>query len=232
MYDPQILYWLGIWSGTYMAVAPLAVLWLVVDRCISLKFYGYYKNGRQTEFVLLGTVTMVALSLASTWMYLLELPLDMSKVTRCETMACTMRKSRSLHQLLCKDILATANILCSLLFFYFVRQNGQSNSAKIIKNRVVRNTIIFAVVFDIIPGYFAYGFSLITGESSANYLGQYTVFLCTFDAALCAIFYSHVMLRRRNANQKISQVHDASVAAVSSYPTRITNRTKYPGSFM
>ncbi|KAI1731260.1 hypothetical protein Ddc_00064 [Ditylenchus destructor] len=193
MYDPQILFWLGMWPSNYLAVAPLVVLLLAVDRILSLKCHARYTKFAQTLFISTGVILIISVTCASVGSYLLELPLETEKVLRCEHFSCVVVRLKNRPQLLTKVVLATANTICSFFFFYVVRQSARGNSSRVIA----------------------------TGEVSATYLGQYAIMLCTADAAICAIFYSLVMLRKRKrkTDQRQSQhpqTVDGSVVFVNS----------------
>ncbi|KAI1717183.1 hypothetical protein DdX_06916 [Ditylenchus destructor] len=175
-YTPYLLYWLGLWMSAYITAGPLLVLMLTVDRCLSLKFpiYSLSMAGSKRKmikpivliFMLLLTVAAVA---ASTSVYLMELPLDLKRVSSCELFACLMIKSRSLPQFMWKLVTSCTNLLSCFAFLYLLRN---SKNAKIIKNRVVKATMLFEVCFNAIPGIAGYLFNIIVGETPANYVGQ------------------------------------------------------------
>ncbi|KAI1708658.1 hypothetical protein DdX_11735 [Ditylenchus destructor] len=197
--NPYLLYWLGLVASNYYTASPVLVLMLTLDRCISLKlpsysFFPASSKGRSLKLSLVWTMlgVVVATCVGNTWVYLLELPLDLTRVSNCEVFPCFAIKNRSFPQLTWKVVISIINLISCSLFFYMLKQSGK---AKIIKNRVVKNTILFELFFDVIPAITGLAFNLIVGETPANYLGQYTVMLCYVDAACCSIFYSKVMLR-------------------------------------
>ncbi|KAI1729922.1 hypothetical protein Ddc_02595 [Ditylenchus destructor] len=143
-------------------------------------------------FMLILTAAAVA---ASTSVYLMELPLDLKRVSSCELFACLMIKSRSLPQFMWKLVTSCTNLFSCFTFLYLLRN---SKNAKIIKNRVVKATMLFEVCFNAIPGIAGYLFNIIVGETPANYVGQYAVMLCYVNALCSSIFYTKVMLRRRS----------------------------------
>ncbi|KAI1718293.1 hypothetical protein DdX_06714 [Ditylenchus destructor] len=166
MYDPQILFWLGMWPSNYLAVAPLVVLLLAVDRILSLKCHARYTKFAQNLFISTGVILIISATCASVCSYLLELPLETEKVLRCEHFSCVVVRLKNRPQLLTKVVLATANTICSFFFFYVVRQSTRGNSSRVIKDRVIKNTIMLEIFFDVIPGYFAYFFNLVSFKIS------------------------------------------------------------------
>uniref|UniRef100_A0A915D9D8 Uncharacterized protein n=1 Tax=Ditylenchus dipsaci TaxID=166011 RepID=A0A915D9D8_9BILA len=78
-------------------------------------------------------------------------------------------------------------------FFYLVR-----HSSSTIKNRTVKATVLSEIFFNVIPAFFGYFFNQITGVSLANYAGQFALFLCTLDVALCGIYYSLILIRNKS----------------------------------
>ncbi|KAI1708529.1 hypothetical protein Ddc_14321 [Ditylenchus destructor] len=197
--NPYMLYWLGLSATNYYTASPVLVLMLTLDRCVSLKLpsYSLFPVSGKGKFLKLALVwTMLAMVLifciGNTWVYLLELPLDLTRVSNCEVFPCLAIKNRSFPQFIFKVVISVINLVSCTLFFYMLKHSGK---AKFIKNRVVKNTILFELCFDVIPSITGLMFNMIVGETPANYLGQYTVMLCCLDAACCSIFYSKVMLR-------------------------------------
>ncbi|KAI1695476.1 hypothetical protein DdX_19562 [Ditylenchus destructor] len=192
----------GLWMSAYITADPLLVLMLTVERCISLQFPTYSfsitesrkKYVKPAVLIIMLILTAAAVG-ANTFVYLLELPLDLKRVSNCELFACLMIKSRSLPQFVWKSVTSCANLLTCFTFLYLLRN---STSAKIIKNRVVKATMLFEVCFNAIPGIAGYLFVIIVGETPANYVGQYAVMLCYVNALCSSVFYSKLMLRRRN----------------------------------
>ncbi|KAI1710233.1 hypothetical protein DdX_10914 [Ditylenchus destructor] len=136
--------------------------------------------------------------------------LTTSRVSTCEVFPCLIVKNRSFPQFIYKVVISVINLVSCTLFFYMLKHSGK---AKIIKNRVVKNTILFELFFDVIPSIIGLVFNMIVGETPANFLGQYTAMLLCLDAACCSIFYSKVMLRsggwkhwKHSANKTVPSV--------------------------
>uniref|UniRef100_A0A915CVS0 G-protein coupled receptors family 1 profile domain-containing protein n=1 Tax=Ditylenchus dipsaci TaxID=166011 RepID=A0A915CVS0_9BILA len=203
MYEPYLLFWMGMFAVNYMVACPLNVLLLAVDRCLSLKLTINYTRRFRKWVIWVGVAVILGVVMASTYVYLMDLPLDLTKVARCETFTCVLVKYRNLPQLFAKVVFATANVLFSAIFFYLLKKNVQSK----VNDRVVKNTILLEIVFDVIPAYSAFCFNMIAGEPSANYVGQFAITACVLDAAFCAVFYSIAMfrLKGRDRGQKSSQ---------------------------
>lgn len=80
IYDPLVLFWLGLSSGLYIVVSPLAVFFLTLDRFLTLTFgHGYGRRGKAlfvwVEIVTLGvaTVGLTGLKLLLEWPLRLDL---------------------------------------------------------------------------------------------------------------------------------------------------------------
>jgi hypothetical protein len=71
-------------------------------------------------------------------------------------------------------------------------------------NRLVKFTIIFEALFSILPAFTSILFNLVTGEPSANYIGQYGIALSYVDIACCTIFYSWVVMKNGKSVGKVS----------------------------
>ncbi|KAI1722521.1 hypothetical protein Ddc_06680 [Ditylenchus destructor] len=79
LYDPRFLYWSGIWGMNYMWITPLVVLLLTVDRCLLLSLPLRYSRTVQSRVVWMGFGLVLLGTAVSTWLLLLELPLDVEK---------------------------------------------------------------------------------------------------------------------------------------------------------
>ncbi|KAI1731041.1 hypothetical protein Ddc_03766 [Ditylenchus destructor] len=194
VYDLYFTFWIGMYSNTYLAVAPLGVFLLTVDRCLSLKFPLGYDRKMQNFLTKMGVVLMCGIYLASTGFFLLELPLNLNAVRDCPNFACLTVRFRTLPQLAFKIFIGTTNLICSQIFFYMLRATG---NYKLINNRIVRFTAISEIALNIIPGYVAFFFNIVTGVPSSDYLGPWAVLSATIDASACSLFYSLVMLKKR-----------------------------------
>uniref|UniRef100_A0A915D9C2 Uncharacterized protein n=1 Tax=Ditylenchus dipsaci TaxID=166011 RepID=A0A915D9C2_9BILA len=90
--------------------------------------------------------------LSSTFIYLMELPLDLKK--ECDIWACVVPKYRNLPQLFVKLFIGTMNIICSGFFFYLVR-----HSSSTVKNRTVKATVLSEIFLNVIPAFIGYFFN-------------------------------------------------------------------------
>ncbi|KAI1731259.1 hypothetical protein Ddc_00063 [Ditylenchus destructor] len=79
IFNPEMLYWLGIWSASYMAVAPAALFGLAIDRCLVLYLSIRYSRAIKRIVISLGVLLIVVVYGFSYYVYLLELPLSQEK---------------------------------------------------------------------------------------------------------------------------------------------------------
>ncbi|KAI1701942.1 hypothetical protein DdX_15809 [Ditylenchus destructor] len=63
----------------------------------------------------------------NTWIYLLELPLDLKRVTTCQVFPCLSIKYRSSPQLMGKVIVSIANLIICFVFFYELKRSGKAH---------------------------------------------------------------------------------------------------------
>ncbi|KAI1715333.1 hypothetical protein Ddc_10989 [Ditylenchus destructor] len=217
LYDPFWLFWTGLWTVDYMTMAPLCVLMLTVDRCLRLGWPLWYGRWQIQNFVVwTGMSAILVTFLGSTWMFLQELPLDLKKTARCESFTCVCVKSLAAPQTLMKLIFGTVNLSGCILFFYKLRKSSVRGK---LKDRVIKYTAIFEILFDMCPAYFNYFFNTITGEASTNYIGVLSGTLTQVDAAICGLLYTFLYLRRRKGpNDKITRQKNAT--DVGSYSGR------------
>ncbi|KAI1696096.1 hypothetical protein Ddc_20710 [Ditylenchus destructor] len=200
-YTPMGLYWMGLTNTNYVILAPLFVLQLTLDRSLTLAFGHRYSIFYQRFLMGLVAVVICITFIGTTFVSVLELPLDLEKVNRCPNFPCLLLKYRTQPQVVAKNVFTTLNLIGCLSFFYVhKRSSNKSWTAKVLKDRVVKCTVIFGLCFEIIPGYIFIAFGLLTGENMTNYVGQYGILLCCMDAAVCSIFYSRILLQRRHCS--------------------------------
>ncbi|KAI1695209.1 hypothetical protein DdX_19716 [Ditylenchus destructor] len=142
LYDPNVLYWTGMFLGVYMYAPPVPVFFLTLERCIALKFPVLYNSKfmRKKMPVLTFNVT-ITWCLATILLFLRELPIDMA--------------TEKPHRYPYDYLGSTANHL---------------------------------------PMIFAQVFINVTGQSSANILGNYGMLLFTLDAVICSIYYEKTFM--------------------------------------
>ncbi|KAI1704462.1 hypothetical protein DdX_14222 [Ditylenchus destructor] len=179
-YSPYILFWSGFWVGNYWAMNPVAVFFLTVDRCLAIVLINKYGNRTKSIVLMLEWITLAGLYIFSTYIYFLDLPLDLSavSVSNCQSFPCLTIKFRSVPQLAIKMSFGWLNILASALFFYLIK-----NASYNISNRVVVVSVVFECAFNTIPGCLSFLFTMVTGDTLANYLGPIGSTLLVVDAA-------------------------------------------------
>ncbi|KAI1706795.1 hypothetical protein DdX_12787 [Ditylenchus destructor] len=160
LYDPYWLFWTGIWPATYSSMNPVAVLILTLDRILVLSCHEWYKIRVQKLAVTFGALIIVALGVACVSLFFLELPLDLGKAVYCESFPCINLKNSSLPQLGVKLTSGVMAVVCMLWFFYLIKKYPGNLK---INDRVVKITIIFEILFDVMP---AFSLILFDGDSS------------------------------------------------------------------
>ncbi|KAI1699993.1 hypothetical protein DdX_16977 [Ditylenchus destructor] len=198
LYDPNVLYWTGMFLGVYMYAPPVPVFFLTLERCIALKFPVLYNSKfmRKKMPVLTFNVT-ITWCLATILLFLRELPIDMATVKYCESATCLLTKYHGAPQQYMKFSISALNILCTAYFYYALRTFNTFNGTRkvfTIKNRIVILTTISEVLLIILPMIFAQVFINVTGQSSANILGNYGMLLFTLDAVICSIYYEKTFM--------------------------------------
>ncbi|KAI1704469.1 winged helix-turn helix domain-containing protein [Ditylenchus destructor] len=177
-YSPYVLFRSGFWVSNYWAINPVAVFFLTVDRCLAIVLSNKYGNRAKSIVLMLESVTLAGLYVFSTCFYFLDLPLDLSTVSSCQSFPCLLIKFRSVPQLAIKMTFGWLNILASALFFYLIK-----NVSYNISNRVVVVSVVFECVFNTIPGCLSFLFTMVTGDTWTNYLGPIGSTLVIVDAA-------------------------------------------------
>nr|CAD2191142.1 unnamed protein product [Meloidogyne enterolobii] len=191
-YDPYLLFWTGLPELSYMALAPFCVLYLIIDRCLALRLIN-----NQTHKLLFYMAVLIACLIysSSLGIYIAELPLNLNKVSRCELASCLMLKYRNILQLSAKMVIGTLNVIFCLVFLYILEKSGKGKN---LKNRVVKYTIALEILFNVLPGYSAVIFNVITGTPSSAYIGEFALVFCSMDAAICSAIYLRLFLKQKN----------------------------------
>uniref|UniRef100_A0A914H6G7 Uncharacterized protein n=1 Tax=Globodera rostochiensis TaxID=31243 RepID=A0A914H6G7_GLORO len=228
-YTPRSVYTIflsGQWLITYTAISPLVILFLTMERCFIIKLAtNPAKRERIERWMCRASIaTLLAAFLASTCIYMAELPLDIDnlKFINCESASCLMVKWRNLPQMFFKGSVSFLNIFWCLYLLYSLRT---LSAMKKLKNHLVIVTLCFAFCFDFVPaivsiGFCIFGLGLISNVAST----------CTaLDVCCCAIFYSLVFVPPRclkRANASVSSTNEAKPSPLSLQPPRQQQRMR------
>lgn len=80
LYSPYVLYWTGMLQVSYVAVSSLPVLFLSVDRCLTLNVpLGRYRRWVEPKIVPVGAVALIVFYVISMAIGLMEIPLQWDK---------------------------------------------------------------------------------------------------------------------------------------------------------
>ncbi|KAI1696652.1 acetyltransferase (GNAT) family domain-containing protein [Ditylenchus destructor] len=195
-YVPQFtrnIFELATMTCTFFTV-PL--FFVTLDRCVALKRPLQYNSWTHNWLSKASALSVFCAAIASVFAVLLELPLEIDSLYGCQQFACIVVKSKYFFKFF-RVVIEAMNLICGIYFLISLR----SLSSNRVKNLIVRNTVIFDVCLNILPNYFDLFFSMIVGESSAVYLGQYVMLLGVLDAALCGTYYTVVFLRKKQHKQ-------------------------------
>ncbi|KAI1696380.1 hypothetical protein DdX_19069 [Ditylenchus destructor] len=193
LYDPQLLFWLGIWFTAYGCFSGLALMILSLDRIFTLmRSMIKYTKRAQNMLILLGVGVIILSYVASFLAYLLELPIDLETTVFCEHNSCVTVKYKNRPQIMAKLIICMLNLFCSALFFYLLKKSPHCK----VNDRIVKVTILLDIFLEIVPAYINVILNYVFEEPAANLLGQYPPRLCILNAAICALFYSVTLLTR------------------------------------
>uniref|UniRef100_A0A915DV08 PH domain-containing protein n=1 Tax=Ditylenchus dipsaci TaxID=166011 RepID=A0A915DV08_9BILA len=175
-YKPYMLFFTGIWHGSYYATAPLPVFFLTLDRCMIIKFHSS-KRGR-TMLLAIDVVMVVAVYLAITASILSELPLDLSKVSHCKIATCVLLKHGTIYLQICRVGTGIVNFFGGLIFLWLLK--GEFDLPQV-KNRAIKFTILSGMFLNILPNFLGILFKLTTKLNSQDFLGEYGSMLCAID---------------------------------------------------
>ncbi|KAI1702243.1 hypothetical protein DdX_15580 [Ditylenchus destructor] len=194
VYDPYILYWIGLGDIIYFHLSSASVVMLSLDRLLYAKFPLHYANLIRPCMPYIMILAMLSYALIAVFLHLIELPLDLEKVEHCQLFSCLYMKYRAIPQLYMRSAMGAVNVILGTYLLHLLRK---CDVAKNIKNRLVIVTMLLDVALNVLPSVFASVFAKITGIASSNYFGQLTALLTVLSVAICAIYYSAVLVKWR-----------------------------------
>ncbi|KAI1706653.1 hypothetical protein DdX_12863 [Ditylenchus destructor] len=209
LYQPYALFSTSMFMGIYLYAPPVPVFFLTLERCIALKFpVKFNSKFVRRRMPIIATIATMTWCIAIALGFFLELPLDVEKVKYCEIASCTNIKYHGASQQYMKISLAVVNVVCTTYFYYalltFKTFNG-TQGLLTVKNRVVLVTTLSELLFNILPLAFSIIFTKVTGESSANFFGNYGMTLFSLDAMICSLFYTRVYLKKKTQSAIVNK---------------------------
>ncbi|KAI1714068.1 hypothetical protein Ddc_11632 [Ditylenchus destructor] len=174
-YSAQLLFWLGLWTVVYSAVAPVGVLMLTLDRSMTLALsLNFHFSRRVRNFVFYSGVCLMAVVFLSLVVFnLMELPLDLEKTAGCRERACVFTKGRIIPTVEIKTVTCTIELFFIIVFFIFLKKNANIGT--------------------------------VSGTPVGTYFGAYGSMMCALYAMLCIAYYTVVLLQRREVVADSSQ---------------------------
>uniref|UniRef100_A0A915DBJ8 G-protein coupled receptors family 1 profile domain-containing protein n=1 Tax=Ditylenchus dipsaci TaxID=166011 RepID=A0A915DBJ8_9BILA len=79
IYKSYFIFWFGIWTLNYLVCGPIVIFFLTLDRCLVLKMAFRYNDRIKAWLVRTILLALFIAYLSSTFIYLMELPLDLKK---------------------------------------------------------------------------------------------------------------------------------------------------------
>lgn len=217
IYNPYAIFWLGLANVVYMAVSPVPILFLTLDRCLALQFEWGWRHQVKNWIFHASWIALVALAAATIYTSLAwELPLDVPAVIGCQVVSCVMHVYHAQFSVLCKSLLESVNLLLAIYFLQALRRrtamNGAAAGATVsqqkerrVKNRLMSMILWLEITLNVVPLWCGIAYTM-AGRPVAEFftgLSRGPVFwhigtLCTSaNGVLCAIFYTKTLLGRR-----------------------------------
>uniref|UniRef100_A0A915CTH2 G-protein coupled receptors family 1 profile domain-containing protein n=1 Tax=Ditylenchus dipsaci TaxID=166011 RepID=A0A915CTH2_9BILA len=127
LYNPHILFWLGMFAMSYASTLTVPVLFITLDRCFAIKFPLQYNDRRRTWLFRSSCLIILFVYLSGLYFCLIELPLDLSKARFCESAACLLDKYKAKYHLQLKLWTSALNLVCACYFFFLLKKKQLSN---------------------------------------------------------------------------------------------------------
>ncbi|KAI1700485.1 hypothetical protein DdX_16696 [Ditylenchus destructor] len=192
-YDPYMLVCLGMFVFVYYELSSVSAFILTLDRCLLLKFPLYYKLSIRKYSTQMSILALLLLSLRIIfWNILLEMPIDVFKFQNCQTISCVTSKVQNAVMGYTKLVFAGLNIILMFYFLWILRGTTMEKQ----KDRIVKVTIMIETAFNGLPALATHTFLVITGRSSANYIGQTSSWLVALNVAICSILFWNILVKR------------------------------------
>ncbi|KAL3120214.1 hypothetical protein niasHT_000244 [Heterodera trifolii] len=185
------VYWLGQWQNSYTLISPLAVLFLTIERCFIIKLATNPTKQARVERHLswVGIGTILAAYSASTFIYIDELPLNITnlQLNGCESFSCLVLKWGNMPQLFFKCTISILNIVCCV---YFMRSLHSVNVLLKMNNCMIIVTICFELCLNFVPALVSIGFKYF----GTGLLSNLSSTCAVLDALCCTTYYSLVLV--------------------------------------
>ncbi|KAI1703766.1 hypothetical protein DdX_14705 [Ditylenchus destructor] len=189
-YNPNVLFWTGIWACLYFLLSSASVFILTLERCLAIIFPLQYKPVIRKFYTPLSVLFLAVLLIVFITLSLLELPLDVIKVRNCQTFTCIVSKRMNELIAIVKFTFGALNII-QMIYFLNKAQNLHQQS-----DRLIKITLILEIAFNTVPIIFYYFITMVTGVSPANYTGHVVALLFALNVAICSVFYSKTFVRK------------------------------------
>ncbi|KAI1709546.1 hypothetical protein Ddc_13860 [Ditylenchus destructor] len=145
-YDVTAMYWLGIHLSNSVAVLPVLIFFLTLDRCLALNYPLLYSRQMYKWTAVNAIIVTILVYVLSMTFSLLELPIQYSKVKTCSVFTCIMVKFNILPQFVYKVGFGTANLVLTIYFLWVTRPSACEKNI-ITSEPLVKYTGLFAALF-------------------------------------------------------------------------------------
>ncbi|KAI1695739.1 hypothetical protein DdX_19422 [Ditylenchus destructor] len=199
-YEPYEIFWLELWPSVLFSCAGIPVIFLSVDRCLAIRLLTRYTSQVKVKLVIAEIVLSAIVAGTCFAFFLQELPLSMS--TSCTSLPCLSIKFRAFQLTIPKLMLSAVSVSAGIVFLFFMG----NVDFKLMRNRVVKYTVILDFVMNVVPICSSLIFNLCTGVSVTSYLGEYSPTLNTVESAILSVYYYRVLVWRRKQNVTINKM--------------------------
>ncbi|KAI1728167.1 hypothetical protein DdX_00326 [Ditylenchus destructor] len=187
--QPYLILWCSALNSIQLAVNPVAILFLALDRILTIRLGLDYTNRRQTMLVVSDIAAISFIFVVHIGIVMKELPLDMN-IEKCLAFSCVLGKSYDIFRY--KNIASNClDIPICLCLFLILRERITSR-----RNSAIKYTLICEVIFELIPNiitHVVYALDLSIGY----YIGVGIYTASATSSLLCAIIYVRIFTEKR-----------------------------------
>ncbi|KAI1701945.1 hypothetical protein DdX_15812 [Ditylenchus destructor] len=123
-FNPYIVFWTSLTYNSYVSASPVPMFFLTLDRCLVVWLaFGYSKYSRLIFVTALFSSVFVYAGLFLSG--ILELPLNLEKVSNCTTYTCFSLRNHGIAHIDGKLVLEIASLCVSICFFFILKYQTQ-----------------------------------------------------------------------------------------------------------
>uniref|UniRef100_A0AC34PVM4 Uncharacterized protein n=1 Tax=Panagrolaimus sp. JU765 TaxID=591449 RepID=A0AC34PVM4_9BILA len=200
------MFWTGFPDSVILILAPISVVFLGLDRCVSILTLNNHQKARS---IIMTCATFLAMSIDLTVATILHvIPSWPTKSeTTCRSFGCLGPNSAGQTYTTCRYVTSIANVIIGICLFKLVKWKVTNKAAFNKTTRLVLKTIMMSLVLDSFPHLASFALYTFFNINITVYLGPYSLICSALESFSCSMIYRrtlHFALKHDNSIHTIS----------------------------